>query len=108
MFYTGLTFSIAVFSYVVLILPEPVTPEMMRIARHPIRDADSEGSRDILKTRERWAGRIRELRYRLLAPLTIFGPKRKPGGGWDLNLTLLVIAQLTHLMSVVSAKCCSK
>jgi hypothetical protein len=101
MFYLSLVFNIAVFCYALLILPETVTPEMMHIARHPVRPFDT-SLREAEKTRERWLRRFREVRHRVVAPLTIFGPKRKPGGGWDLNMTMLVIAQFTHLLSVVS------
>jgi hypothetical protein len=101
MFYSGLAFNIAVFLYALLILPESVTPEMMHTARNPISDGNSESPRGGSKAEARWSRSVRMLRRRLLAPLTIFGPKRKPGGGWDLNMTLLVIAQFTHLMSVV-------
>ena len=97
MFYSGLVFNIAVFCYALLILPESVTSEMMRVARIPVHDT----AREDMTTKERLALKIRGIRHRLLSPLTIFGPKRKPGGGWDLNMTFLVIAQFTHLMSVV-------
>ncbi|KAF8498829.1 hypothetical protein JB92DRAFT_2983667 [Gautieria morchelliformis] len=99
MFYISLVFDVAVFCYALLILPESVTPEMMHVARHPVRPSEAPLGEEG-KTRERWLRRIREVRDRLVAPLTIFGPKRKPGGGWDLNMTMLVIAQFTHLLSV--------
>ena len=103
MFYSGFAFNMAVLCYALLILPETATPEMMHAARHPMNDTDSESAREDMKTKARLALRIREARHRLLAPLTIFGPKRKPGGGWDMNMTFLVVAQFTHLLSVVSS-----
>lgn len=102
MLYSGLAFNSAVFCYALLILPETVTPEMMHVARHPISDASSESPMGGLKTKAKWARRIKVLRHRVLAPLTIFAPKRKPGGGWDFNMTLLIVAQFTHLLSIVS------
>ena len=100
MFYSGLTFNVVTFFYALLILPETVTPEMMRAARH-IHGLNSGTDGEPVRFREKWARRIRKVKFRLLAPLIMFGPKPRPGGGWDLNLMLLVIAQFTHLMSVV-------
>ncbi|KAF8583728.1 MFS general substrate transporter [Ramaria rubella] len=99
MFYSGLACHVIGLCYALFILPESVSPEMMQIARHG-RNSGSEPDRASIKTKEKWARKIRDAQQRLLAPLTIFGPKRKPDGGWDLNMTFLVIAQFTHLMSV--------
>lgn len=99
MFYVALILDAAAFTYA-LFMPETVTSEMMQAARGSVLNARNQHS-ESLKMRERWKLQLKDWRDRILAPLAIFAPKRKPGGGWELNMTCLVIAQFTHLMSVV-------
>ncbi|GJJ08625.1 hypothetical protein Clacol_002844 [Clathrus columnatus] len=98
MFYAGLALETMGFFYALLILPETVSKETMMAARNAI-TGRFEG-----ESFTSWiVRRTRETRDKLLSPLRIFAPKRRPSGGWEFSMTLLVVAQFIHLMSAVSS-----
>jgi len=97
MFYGGTILHAAALVFA-LFMPETVTREMMLAARRSVSGLRAHHDE---RFKERWSRKIKAGWERLLGPLTIFAPKRKPGGGWELNMTFLVVAQFTHLMSVV-------
>lgn len=101
MFFTGLAFEALGFLYALFILPETTSKETRLAARNAAVSrvpVEEEGfiSWSIRKSRE--------TRNKLLSPLKIFTPKKKPNGGWEFSMTLLVVAQFIHLMSAVSLR----
>lgn len=96
MFYAGLALETLGFLYALFALPETVSKETMLAARNT---TTSQFEEENFITRSIRAAR--GMQDKLLSPLKIFAPKKRPSGGWEFSMTLIVVAQFIHLLSAV-------